>query len=89
MIRLDAVSVFRSGKAILEGVDLGLLAGGVTTILGANGAGKSTVVRLLGGEWRPGPGGGGGAGKPFRRRTSGGAGPPSGQSALSVGGVNW
>ncbi|HMP74392.1 MAG TPA: ATP-binding cassette domain-containing protein, partial [Kiritimatiellia bacterium] len=41
------------GKAIFGGVVLGLLAGGVTMILGAKGAGKSTVVRLLGGEWRP------------------------------------
>ncbi|HMP74439.1 MAG TPA: ATP-binding cassette domain-containing protein, partial [Kiritimatiellia bacterium] len=73
MIRLDAVSVFRSGKAILEGVDLGLLAGGVTTILGANGAGKRTVVRLLGGGWRPGRGGVWGADRPVRRGSGVGA----------------
>ncbi|HMO50268.1 MAG TPA: heme ABC transporter ATP-binding protein [Kiritimatiellia bacterium] len=53
MIRLEHVSVVRSGRRILNSLDLTLADGGVTVVLGANGAGKSSIVRLISGEWRP------------------------------------
>lgn len=38
---------------VLHGVDLDLLPGSVTALLGENGAGKSTFVRILAGDYQP------------------------------------
>jgi branched-chain amino acid transport system ATP-binding protein len=43
------LSVERSGKAILHGVDLDIPPGKITALLGANGAGKSTLVLSIAG----------------------------------------
>lgn len=47
------VSLVRSGKTLLAGVDLALTAGRRTVIMGANGAGKSLLLRVLHGLITP------------------------------------
>src|SRR5690606_41505620 len=45
--RLQGVRKRYGGTQALDGLDLSLRAGKVTSLLGANGAGKSTAVNLL------------------------------------------
>jgi len=53
MIELEHVSVTRNGRAILSDVSATFAAGRVTAVMGSNGAGKTTVVRLISGELEP------------------------------------
>ncbi len=53
VVELDAVTVVRGGRAIVDGVSLAAHAGEVLAILGENGAGKSTLVRLMAGDFAP------------------------------------
>jgi tungstate transport system ATP-binding protein len=50
---LEAVSYAAGGRTIIEPVDLALQAGASTIILGANGAGKSLLMRLMHGLLAP------------------------------------
>ena len=45
--------VRRSGRAILEHVDLAVASGEIVTLIGPNGAGKTRLVRVLLGLERP------------------------------------
>lgn len=42
-----------AGRKVLRGVDLEIRAGGIHALLGANGSGKSTIVKLLTGVYQP------------------------------------
>jgi ABC-type sugar transport system ATPase subunit len=42
-----------AGRKVLGGVDLEIRAGGIHALLGANGSGKSTIVKLLTGVYQP------------------------------------
>lgn len=53
MIRAAALSVYAGRRALLDRVSLEIAPGTVTALLGANGAGKSTVIRVLAGDHRP------------------------------------
>lgn len=45
---------FRHGtRVILDGVDIDIPRGKVTTIMGPSGTGKTTLLRLIGAQWRP------------------------------------
>ena len=45
---------FRQGnRAIYQGIDVDIRRGKVTAILGPSGTGKTTLLRLIGGQWRP------------------------------------
>jgi len=46
-----------AGKTVLQGVDLDLMSGEVRGLLGQNGCGKSTLVKILSGYHAPDPGG--------------------------------
>lgn len=46
---IQGLTVTRGGKAVLHGVDLLIRPGRITTLLGANGAGKSSLVLALAG----------------------------------------
>ena len=49
VLRLDELSVARGGRPVVQEVSLEIPPGQVTTLLGANGAGKSSLVLAVGG----------------------------------------
>ena len=51
MIELEAVTLMRGGRKLIDSINLKFMRGRVTAILGPNGAGKSTVVKVISGEW--------------------------------------
>ncbi|MEQ2007493.1 MAG: ATP-binding cassette domain-containing protein, partial [Limisphaerales bacterium] len=59
LVQLDDVSVSLAGKRILHGVNWRWQPGESWAVLGANGSGKSTFLRLVAGELHPDPVGGG------------------------------
>lgn len=52
-LRFDQVSFAYADRSILAGVDLRVPAGAWTAVVGPSGAGKTTLVWLLAGFWRP------------------------------------
>ncbi|MDB5970984.1 MAG: ATP-binding cassette protein [Hydrocarboniphaga sp.] len=45
---------FRQGQRVIyNGIDIDIARGKVTAILGPSGTGKTTLLRLIGGQWRP------------------------------------
>jgi branched-chain amino acid transport system ATP-binding protein len=50
---VDQVTIARGGRPVVHDVSLTIPAGEVTTLLGANGAGKSSLVLAVGGLVRP------------------------------------
>ncbi|MGY5766435.1 ABC transporter ATP-binding protein [Brachybacterium sp. DNPG3] len=53
VLRLAGVDVVREGRTILDGIDLEVRAGEHWAMIGANGAGKSTILSLCGAERHP------------------------------------
>lgn len=53
VLRLDAIDFVRGGTPILSGIDLTVRAGEHWALIGANGAGKSTVLSLCGAVEHP------------------------------------
>jgi iron complex transport system ATP-binding protein len=53
VLELNAITVFRGGRRIIEDVTLNCKAGQFTAILGPNGAGKTTLLRVMSGEMVP------------------------------------
>jgi heme exporter protein A len=49
LLRLEAVTCLRGGRLLFEGLDLALEPGGAILITGANGAGKSSLIRIAAG----------------------------------------
>ncbi|MBK5936710.1 MAG: ATP-binding cassette domain-containing protein [Halorhodospira halophila] len=56
LARVRGLRVERGGRAIFDGVDLDIRRGRVTAIMGPSGTGKTTLLRVLGGQLRPGAG---------------------------------
>lgn len=52
-IRLRDVVFSRSGRRIFDGISLDIPEGKVTAIMGPSGTGKTTLLRLIGGQLRP------------------------------------
>lgn len=52
-LRIEHLTVPRAGRTVLRDVSLEIAAGGVTTLLGPNGTGKSTLVLTVAGALRP------------------------------------
>ena len=52
LLEARALCAYYGPTQVLFGLDLGVEAGGITTLLGANGAGKTTTLRSLSGMCR-------------------------------------
>ncbi len=52
MLTLEDVSLVRRGRVVLRGVSARIPAGSLTCVVGPNAAGKTTLLRILSGEWR-------------------------------------
>lgn len=53
MLKADNIHYAHGRTPVLHGIDLRAAAGQVTAILGANGCGKTTLLKCLTGIWRP------------------------------------
>ncbi len=53
LLEIDGLSVHYHKVAALKGVTVAVPEGGIVTIIGANGAGKSTILRTISGLTRP------------------------------------
>jgi branched-chain amino acid transport system ATP-binding protein len=53
LLEIDGLSVHYQKVAALKGVSVAVPEGGIVTIIGANGAGKSTILRTISGLTRP------------------------------------
>ena len=53
MVRIERLSFSRGQQAIFREIELGVPRGRVTVVLGPSGTGKTTLLRLIGGQERP------------------------------------
>lgn len=53
LVRCRGVHFRQGSRAIYQGIDIDIARGKVTAILGPSGTGKTTLLRLIGGQWRP------------------------------------
>jgi phospholipid/cholesterol/gamma-HCH transport system ATP-binding protein len=53
LVQVRGLHFQRDGRPILNGVDLDVVRGRITAILGPSACGKSTLLRNITGEWRP------------------------------------
>ncbi len=56
LVRVRGLRFGFGAKVIYDGVDIDIPRGKVTAIMGPSGTGKTTLLRLIGGQWRPGAG---------------------------------
>lgn len=53
LIKIRNLHFYRGDRAIFEGVDIDIHRGKLTAIMGPSGTGKTTLLRLIGGQLRP------------------------------------
>ncbi len=53
LIRIRGLRLRQGGRLLFDGVDLDVPRGSVTAILGPSGTGKTTLLRIIGGQLRP------------------------------------
>lgn len=53
LVRIRGLKFYRGTRAIFDGVDIDIPRGGVTAIMGPSGTGKTTLLKLIGGQLRP------------------------------------
>ena len=53
LIKIRDLHFYRGGRAIFEGVNMDIYRGKITAIMGPSGTGKTTLLRLIGGQLRP------------------------------------
>ncbi|MBL6750887.1 MAG: ATP-binding cassette domain-containing protein [Nevskia sp.] len=53
LVRVRGLRFGFGTRAVFDGVDLDIPRGKVTAIMGPSGTGKTTLLRLIGGQWRP------------------------------------
>ena len=54
LVSIRDLVFFRDGRKIFDGVDMDISRGKVTAIMGPSGTGKTTLLKLIGGQLRPG-----------------------------------
>ncbi len=53
LVRIRDLRFARGDRIIFDGIDIDIRRGGVTAIMGPSGTGKTTLLRLIGGQLRP------------------------------------
>ncbi len=53
LVRIRGLTFYRGSRAIFDGVDIDIPRGGVTAIMGPSGTGKTTLLKLIGGQLTP------------------------------------
>ena len=53
LVRVRGLKFSHGPRVIYDGVDLDIPRGKVTAIMGPSGTGKTTLLRLIGGQWKP------------------------------------
>jgi len=53
LVRIRGLKFYRGSRAIFDGVDIDIPRGAVTAIMGPSGTGKTTLLKLIGGQLRP------------------------------------
>ncbi|KPJ93397.1 MAG: hypothetical protein AMJ55_08025, partial [Gammaproteobacteria bacterium SG8_15] len=53
LVKIRGLRYFRGSRAIFDGVDMDIKRGKLTAIMGPSGTGKTTLLRLIGGQLRP------------------------------------
>lgn len=53
LVQIRGLRFFRGGRAIFDGIDIDIPRGKVTAIMGPSGTGKTTLLKLIGGQLRP------------------------------------
>lgn len=53
LINVDQMSFYRGDRRIYENINLNIIKGKITAIIGPSGTGKTTLLRLIGGQLKP------------------------------------
>lgn len=53
LVRVSGLKFAHGPRVIYDGVDLDIPRGKVTAIMGPSGTGKTTLLRIIGGQWKP------------------------------------
>ncbi|MGR8934759.1 MAG: ABC transporter ATP-binding protein [Gammaproteobacteria bacterium] len=53
LVSIDELSFSRGSRTIFDGVSMSILRGKITAIMGPSGTGKTTLLKLIGGQLRP------------------------------------
>lgn len=53
LVRIRGLKFYRGSRAIFDGLDIDIPRGGVTAIMGPSGTGKTTLLKLMGGQLTP------------------------------------
>ena len=53
LVAVEGLSFFRGSRAVFDSLDLTVAKGEITAVLGPSGVGKTTLLKLIGGELRP------------------------------------
>lgn len=53
IVQIRGLRYFRGNRAIFDGVDIDITRGKITAIMGPSGTGKTTLLRLIGGQLKP------------------------------------
>lgn len=56
LVSVRGLHFSQGSRVIYEGVDVDIRRGRITAIMGPSGTGKTTLLRLIGGQWKPGAG---------------------------------
>ncbi|MFT4047559.1 MAG: ABC transporter ATP-binding protein [Solimonas sp.] len=53
LVRVRGLHFDRGSRKIYDGIDVDIARGRITAIMGPSGTGKTTLLRIIGGQWRP------------------------------------
>jgi phospholipid/cholesterol/gamma-HCH transport system ATP-binding protein len=53
LVRVRGLKFAHGTRTIYDGIDVDIPRGKITAIMGPSGTGKTTLLRIIGGQWRP------------------------------------